>query len=250
MLASAPSIYQPVLKQFALGGNGPVYGSSTTGGFGLAWTQSVDDPSNARWAVSTAFTSKGTKSDDEGQGLFGEYAQTALLTKVEYGSPRWQVSIAAAFKDRGWKDEYFATTRASQRAAESSETAIGLRAYWKPEEVGYIPAVQFGYDTTTIDNNLTYVKEADGYMIGLGWKDVVVDGNKAGVAFGSRLSASSFTSGSSLTESAKDTFSWEAYYEFQVNDNVSVTPTIFSNDDPASNTNDNTGYVVLTNFRF
>merc|ERR1739848_680762 len=48
MLASAPSIYKPVLKQFALGGNGSAYGSSTSPGFGAAWTQEVEDPSAGR----------------------------------------------------------------------------------------------------------------------------------------------------------------------------------------------------------
>jgi len=248
MLASAPSIYQPILKQFTLGGNGPVYGSSTTGGFGAAWTQSVDDPTAPRWEVSAAYTSKGSKKTDKDQGMFGKDAATALLTKIGYGSPRWATSVAVAFKEGGWKDEYYATTQALARAAGSSETAIGLRGHWRPEETGVLPAVQVGYDTTSVDGNGTDVKEADGWMIGLGWKDVIVDGNKAGVAFGSRVSVSEVGAGGTVTDG--DPFSWEAYYTFQVNDNVSVTPVVFGNDDPGTKTNDNNGYAVLTNFRF
>ena len=41
MLASSPSIYKPVTKQFALGPNGSAYGSSTSPGIGAAWTQCV-----------------------------------------------------------------------------------------------------------------------------------------------------------------------------------------------------------------
>jgi len=248
MLASAPSIYKPITKQFALGGNGPVYGSSTTGGFGVAWTQTQDDPTQARWEVSAAYTSKGSKDDAANQGIFGSDSDTALLTKVGYGSARWQLSVAAAFKDGGWSDEYFATDNARARAADSSETAIGLRGYWKPEEVGVVPAVQVGYDTTSVDGNGTDVKEADGWMVGLGWTDVVVDGNKAGVAFGSRVSVSQVGAGGNDTDG--DPFSWEAYYSFQINDNVSVTPAVFGNEDPSSRTTANTGYVVNTNFRF
>jgi len=247
MLASSPSIYQPVLKQFALGGNGPVYGSSTTGGFGAAWTQNQEDPSSARWAVSAAYTSKEANNDTAHEGLFGKNAPTALLTKVEYGAPRWQVSVAAAFKENDWEDQYFATADAHTRAVGASETAIGLRAYWKPEDTGFIPAVQFGYDTTSIEDNGNNVKDANGWMIGLGWNDVIVDGNKAGVAFGSRVSVN--TMGGSGTVESNDPMTWEAYYTFQINDNVSVTPAIFNNEDPGT-TADNNGYVLLTNFRF
>jgi len=251
MLASAPSIYKPVLKQFALGGNGPVYGSSTQPGFGAAWTQSVDDPSSARWEVSAAYTAQNGENSATNQGLLGSEAKSATLIKVGYGAPRWQLSVATAFKQDGWTDTYFASSDAGTRAAGSSETAVGLRGYWKPEEVGVIPAIQVGYDTTSIDDNGTDVKDADGWMIGLGWKDVIVDGNKAGVAFGSRMTASAYGTGSTETEGAKDSFSWEAYYSFKVNDNVSITPAIFENSDPnTGTTDDNNGYVVLTEFRF
>jgi len=251
MLASAPSIYKPVLKQFALGGNGPVYGSSTTGGFGAAWTQSTENPGDARFEVSAAYTSKGSEVNTENNGIFGKDSATALLTKLGYGTPRWQVSLAFAFKENAWQDEYFATNDALARDADTDETAVGLRAYWKPEDVGVIPAVQFGYDTTKINGaDAGEATDANGWMIGLGWKDVIVDGNKAGVAFGQRVHGTTISGGGN--DPAEDTFSWEAYYSFKVNDNVSVTPAIFGNDKPSDGgTQDaNTGYVVLTEFRF
>ena len=249
MTASSPSIYKPVLKQFALGGNGPVYGSHTAGGFGIAWTQPTDDPSGARFEASAGYTSKEAKSDAQRSGLFGADSPTALLTKVGYGSPRWQVSLAAAFKENDWQDEYFATTAARTRQLGATETAIGIRSYWKPEETGIVPSLQFGYDTTSVDKNGTNVKDANGWMIGLGWDDVVVDGNKAGVAFGSRVSVSNMGGGAATPATEGDPFAWEAYYSFKVNDNVSITPAVFANEDP-SQTADNTGYVILTNFKF
>jgi len=281
MLASAPSVYKPVLKQFALGGNGPVYGSSTTGGFGGAWTQQVDDPSQPRFAVSAGFTSKGAKTSTDDNGLFGKNSATAVLTKAEYGNARWQVSLAAAFKEGAWQDEYFATSDALRRSASSasvasvasvanstssnysaataavaavdktSETAIGLRAHWKPEEIGIIPTIQFGYDTTSIDGQATgYATEAAGWMVGFGWDDVFVDGNKAGIAYGSRVHGTEIKGGG--TDPAEDTTSWEAYYSFKINDNVEVTPAIFGNNDPSDGSGDdnNNGVLVLTNFRF
>ncbi|WP_320664893.1 iron uptake porin [Prochlorococcus sp. MIT 1223] len=256
MLASSPSIYKPVMKQFALGGNGPVYGSSTNPGLGVAWTQQKDDPSAARFAVSLAYTQQSGESAAVDSGIFGETGKRGTLVKFEYGSPRWQVSLATAYKSGGWTDTYFATNQAAERATHAHETAYGLRAYWKPEEVGAIPAIQIGYDTTTIDNNDVNVKEADGWMIGLMWDDVGSEGNKAGFAIGSRMTANTYhatldETATAQSEGAKDNSTWEAYYTFQVNDNVSVTPAFFGSSDPNTGTNDDAnGYVVLTTLKF
>jgi len=254
MLASAPSIYKPITKQFSLGGNGTVYGSSTQPGFGVAWTQQKEDPTAARWEVSAAYTNqKGADSGDDDHdkdyGLFGEDGESALLTKVGYGAPRWQVSLAAAFKDNGWQDSYFTTEAGKVRHDDSSETAFGLRAYWKPEEAGAVPAVQVGYDVSNIDDaGLGNADETDGWMIGLGWSDLFMDGNTGGVAFGSRISASSIVGGGD--DAGDDNTVWEAYYSFKVNDGVTVTPAIFGGEDVYNGTEEISGAVVLTEFRF
>jgi len=250
MLASAPSIYKPVTKQFALGGNGSSYGSSTSPGFGAAWTQQVDDPSSARWAISANYTSKDGGSSAENKGLFGDDSSTFLLTKIEYGSPRWQVSLARADKENiatGKYDGYFHT--AAAEAATGDMIAYGLRAYWKPETTGPVPAVQVGYDTATIDRAPSGgVKDTEGWMVGLGWTDVLVDGNRAGLAFGKRQAATTYVGVGS--DAAKDNSVWEAYYTFKVNDGITITPAVFGGSEVESVNNDVTGGVLLTEFRF
>ena len=39
MLASTPSLYRPILKQFKLGGYYGIYGASTAPGAGVSWKQ-------------------------------------------------------------------------------------------------------------------------------------------------------------------------------------------------------------------
>jgi len=251
MLASSPSNYKPILKQFALGGNGTVYGSHTTGGFGAAWTQTVEDPSEGRFAVSAAYTSKGSSTSTDDNGLFGKDSATGMLVKTEYGTPRWQVSLAGAFKEGAWNDEYFATNDIHARDQGDSQTNYGLRGYWSPEDTGILPAVTVGYDTmSTDDADSGEANDGAGWMIGLSWKDVIVDGNSAGFALGSRVHGTEINGGG--TDPAEDTSTWEAYYTFQVNDNVSVTPAVFGNSEPSDGDSDgdNTGVLVLTNFRF
>ncbi|KGG21295.1 putative porin precursor [Prochlorococcus marinus str. PAC1] len=258
MLASAPSIYKPVTKQFALGGNGSAYGSSTSPGFGAAWTQEVEDPSAARWAVSANYSAKSGDNSAENKGLFGDDTESFVLTKVEYGSPRWQVSLATSFKE-GWdNDGYYQSalaTKSPNVAADSSMTAYAVRGYWRPETSGSVPEVQVGYDWATIDGAAAgEAEDTSGWMVGLGWKDLFIDGNRAGIALGSRQAATGLKSGGTVTsDPEEDNSVWEAYYTFKVNDGVSITPAIFGGSDltNASGTvTDVDGAVLLTEFRF
>jgi len=262
MLASSASIYRPITKQFANGPNGSAYGSSTSPGFGAAWTQATEDPSDARFALSMGYTAKdGNKST---LGLSNEESRSFLLTKVEYGSPRWQVSAAMAKKNvpatattaqsnttNGY-DGYYHT--AAAKATTGDLTAYGLRAYWKPETTGAIPEVQVGYDFGTFDEASTgEAEDIAGWMVGLGWRDVLVDGNSAGFAYGSRMSATSYKGNSATEDPSEDNKVWEAYYTFKVNDGVSVTPAVFGGSDignSATQSYDINGAVLLTEFKF
>jgi len=256
MLASAPSIYKPVGKQFALGGNGTVYGSSTQAGFGAAWTQSVDDPSDGRFAISYAYTNKGGEESSTSQGLFGDKDTSKWLTKLEYGTPKWQASFAIAQTHAGdgvaaWSDGYYATAKGKTRSTGADETAMGLRGYWRPDDVGFVPEIQVGVDVSSIDDQAANSGNATstmGWMVGLGWPDLFTDGNRGGVAFGQRVHGTEFEGVGS--DAADDTFSWEAYYTFQITDGISITPTLFGNQEPSTDSKDNNGALVLTEFRF
>ena len=85
-------------------------------------------------------------------------------------------------------------------------------------------------------------------MVGLGWKDLFIDGNRAGVAFGSRQAATSYVGTGS--DPSEDNFVWEAYYTFKVNDGVTVTPAVFGGSDVEAADKDVNGAVLLTEFRF
>ena len=248
MLASAPSIYRPITKQFALGGNGSAYGSSTSPGFGAAWTQQVEDPMDPRFALSVNYTAKDGASSSKG---FGDQSRDFLLTKVEYGSPTWQVSLAAAYKDgidgKNGYDGYYHSSLASSASGEMS--AYGLRAYWKPDSTGAVPSVQIGYDTASFDEATAgQAEDTAGWMLGLTWKDLFMDGNSAGFAIGSEMAATNIKGGGD--DPSEDNSVWEAYYTFKVNDGVSVTPAIFGSTDVSGADKDVTGAVLLTEFRF
>ncbi len=251
MLASSPSIYKPILKAFANGGNMSTYGSSTDGGFGAAWTQSTDDPYQARFAVSTNYVAK--KANDASVGMFDDDAQTKWLSKVEYGSPRWQVSYALALHGCGssckaWSS-YFDTAAAGSTTGD--QTSHALRAYLRAEESGIVPDVQFGYDYFTVDDDgsVGATESASGWMIGLMWKDAFIDGNRLGVALGSAMQANDIVGGA---DDPADPLTWEAYYDYKVADSITVTPAIFSGADvyDGGDSDDFFGGLVKVTFKF
>ena len=192
----------------------------------------------------------------------GESARSFLLTKIEYGSPQWQVSSAMANKSaptatcNGY-DAYFHTAMVGDNGKTTDTTctggdmtAYGLRGYWKPVETGAIPEIQVGYDFASYDEATSgEAEETAGWMVGFGWKDAFIDGNRAGVAYGSAQAATAIKGGGS-SDPEEDNTRWEAYYQFQVNDGVSVTPAIFGGSDIGTADNDVNGAVLLTEFRF
>ncbi|WP_320677286.1 iron uptake porin [Prochlorococcus sp. MIT 1300] len=253
MLASAPSVYKPILKSLKLGGNGAVYGASTGQGFGAAWTQSVDDRSEPRFAVSanyTASSSTGEDADPTKGGILTDGAKGMFLTKVEYGSPRWQVSAAYSHKTADpAASAGFGTVAGRNRTGE--QDAIGLRAYWKPEDTGAVPSISVGYDIANIDAKSTGdTEETTAWMIGLSWKDAFIDGNSAGLAFGANQYATEKKGGGDTND---ENTVLEAWYTFQVSDNVSVTPAVFALTDPKGDGvkgDDVVGALINTKFKF
>ncbi len=249
MLASSPSIYKPVTKQFALGGNGAVYGSSTSPGFGMAWTQPTESRSEARFAVSTNFAQYG--GDSASTGLMTRQGDSKWLSKVEYGSSQWQVSGAVAIHN-GTKDwgGYYNTTQAGTLTGD--QTAYALRASWRPDNSGAVPSIQLGYDWSTVtdDGSAGATEETGGYMVGLSWTDAFIDGNRAGIAFGSPEHATQQVAGGTADETP---FAWEAYYDYKVNDGVTITPAIFgfeNRDGTTGTEDDGFGALIQTTFKF
>ncbi|WP_036909701.1 iron uptake porin, partial [Prochlorococcus marinus] len=260
MLASSPSIYKPVTKQFALGGNAATYGSSTDGGFGVAWTQSVDDRSEPRFAVSTNYVSKGASKSTE--GLLTDGADSKWLSKVEYGSPKWQVSMAMAKNEcsgscKNWQ-EYYTTSSGSTHTGDS--TAYALRGYWRPDtDSAIVPDLQVGYDWVNVDDDgaTGSVEKASSWMVGMMWADAFIDGNRLGAAFGQPQKATEIVGGGDADGTEDGAFAWELYYDYKVTDGITITPSIFGSTDRYKGhqnmgltRDDQFGGLVQTTFKF
>ena len=235
MHATTPSIYSPTLKQFTLGGNASAYGASTNSGLG--WAYKADNG----FAVSSNVVSKQT--NDATVGFLTNEAQTSWATQVGYTQPQYSVSAMVNMKYNGWEDYYFSTTNGRNRDTGLNSTNIGLRAWWRPQETGTAtPSISVGYDTSEIDDAAAGAGSTDMFFVGLNWADMFLADDKIGLAFGQPQTNENDT---------VDPFSYEAYYQYSVNDATTLRTTVFGNSDrDGTSGNDNNGVVLETTFKF
>ena len=232
MHGTTPSIYKPVLKQFTLGGNASAYGASTSPGAGLTWT------GDSGLAFSTNFTTKSGNST----GLLTDEGGTSWATQIGYTQPQYSVSAIVNQKYNEWEDSYFSTSKGKDRSySDDGSTNIGLRGWWRPQETGTAtPSISVGFDTS--ETGASSNSNTNMYFVGLQWQDMFQADDRIGLAFGQPQKRED----ESITP-----FAWEAYYQFQVNDSVSVTPAVFgASDRNGEATGDITGAVIETTFKF
>ena len=227
MHATTPSIYEPVLKAFTLGGNAAAYGASTSPGIG--WAYSADNG----FAISSNITSKNP--------VFTDQAAQSWATQVGYTQSNYSVSALVNMKYNGWTDSYFMSTNGKARPGDGNSTNIGLRGWYRPTDSSTaMPSISVGFDTSETDAASNTNTTA--YFVGLNWTDVINADDKIGLAFGQPQKVEGET---------VDPFLYEVYYKYKVNDSVSITPTIFGGKSNISGTEtDMTGYLVQTTFKF
>jgi len=232
MHGAVPSLYKPVLKQFALGGNGAAYGASTSAGAGFVWR------ADNGFAISSNIVSD---TDGATSGFLTDQSKHSWATQFSWTKPRYHVSYILNLKYNDWEDSYYTTVSGKARTAGSTNS--GIRAYWRPEEVGTaVPEVSVGYDFSDIDGAAATVDSTTAWFAGFTWKDVVRDDSAIGIAIGQPQTRE---------DESVDPFTWEAYYSFKATDSITVRPAIFGGTDRNGTAGDDvTGAVLETTFKF
>jgi len=236
MHGTAPSIYKPVTKQFALGGNGNAYGASTDTGAG--WAYKADNG----FAISSNVGTK-SKSTSGETGLLTNESKTSWATQIGFTKPQWSTSVLVNQKTNGWSDTYYHSLQHGPSSSTGNFTSVGLRGWWRPLETGSAtPSISLGYDTTNYDGAPAASDSSDAWFAGLMWQDTFQADDKIGVAFGQPTTNEDETT---------DPFAYELYYSYMLNDSVSVTPTVFGGTDRnGTSGGDVFGALVQTTFKF
>ena len=238
MHGTAPSIYKPVTKQFTLGGNGNAYGASTDTGAGWAYKADNGFAISSNVGTKSTSTTSGTNT-----GLLTNESKTSWATQVGYTQPQYAVSAIVNLKYNGWTDGYLHTASADDALVTGgNHTAYGFRGWWRPESTGTAtPSISVGYDVTQYDGVTSGTDSSDMWFVGLQWQDIINADDKIGLALAQPTKHDDETN---------DPFAYELYYSYQVNDGMTVTPTIFGGTDRDGGTEDVFGAVVQTTFKF
>jgi len=118
------------------------------------------------------------------------------------------------------------------------DTFFALNAYFDPATEGF-PSISVGYEN---GEDASVVGDSDGitnFMVGASWDEV--GPGSFGIGMGTH------------TNTVEDTdaqYMYEAYYEYPINDGMTITPLIFTKDVSTANTDDTTGVMVKTSFAF
>jgi hypothetical protein len=232
MLAVWPSAYpaDTVLDFFTYAGAPGTYNLTLGSGAGLSWES--DD-----FSISANYVSgNGNLSDPNAGGIATNGAASNGTVQIAYAPENW--GIAAAY-NYGSTDNGVGlyggngTPGALSFQAFGVTNSAGLSAWWMPEDSGLIPSISTGWGinkTDAKDNEFINGSTSQSWYVGLQWADAFMKGNTFGMAVGQPTFVTSvdFKSAYSGDKFIGDEgYAWEWWYQFQVTDNISVTPAIY-----------------------
>jgi carbohydrate-selective porin OprB len=234
MLAATPGVYKHVLKQFKLGGYYGAYGASTSPGAGINWISNRNaDYSDPKFKVSVNYVAKnGAKSDPNAGGIATDNSKGKFLSQIAYGTPSWQVSAAYAYSQAGMTVGGAGTPLGASTSNYDDANQFNLNAYYQPLDSGWIPSISVGWSITNFNGDDIEGgdrTQAQGWLVGLNWQDAFMRGNRLGFAAGQPQFVTALKNqGKNGNGYADDgNYAFELYYDFQVTDNITVTPALF-----------------------
>jgi len=118
------------------------------------------------------------------------------------------------------------------------DTFVAVNAFYSPE-AGGLPSISVGYEA---GEDGSVVGDNDGlsnFFVGLRWDEV--GAGSLGIAMGTRVNT---------VEDQDAQYMYEAFYSYPINDGMTITPLVFTQDISTANTDDNAGVMVRTSFSF
>jgi len=118
----------------------------------------------------------------------------------------------------------------------SDDNFTGLNAYWDPE--GF-PSISIGYEWGVDGSEVAAEDGLTSYFVGVKFSEV--GPGSLGAALGSRIAT---------PEDATEQLMYELFYEYPINDGMTITPLVYHSEQSTAGTPDNTGILVKTSFKF
>jgi len=199
-------------------GNG---NSAIGGGAGTAAGASYDFDNG--FAVAVGYTGAGSSTS----GLMTKESNDSVAGQLSYAADSYGASLTLATVENfsGVNDRNF----------------YGLNGYWTPSETGAVPSISVGYEIGEAQN----LGDTSQWFVGLQWDEV--GPGTAGIAIGN--TGAQTDENANLSTGDPELVMYEAFYSYEVNDGMTITPLIFSKETVAGS-DDLTGVMVKTSFSF
>ena len=171
-------------------------------------------------------TGEGSNAD----GLLTEEDDSAIALNAAYTGDNYGVSLSYADKE-------------APVAGITESTLWALNGYYTPEAEG-MPSISVGYETG--DNEVTGIVgdvDSSHWFVGLSWDEI--GPGTAGLAVGTKQHTLDLAG-----EAREEMLMYEAYYSYDINDGMSITPLVFIKENAVSTVDDETGLMVKTSFSF
>ena len=198
-------------------------------------SNTLDDCGNVNAGITGGAVSAGA-SYDFGNGFTvasglqtGDASGNSVLTEETLDG----VALNAAYTGESYGVSV--TYSSVETSTTEEDTAVALNAYYTPEG---LPSISVGYETVDIGGAASTVDEKESFFTGLTWDEV--GPGSLGVAVGY----------SNIIEGSDEEYQYEAYYEYPVNDGMTITPLVFVKEVSAAGKDDTTGMMVKTTFSF
>ena len=200
-------------------GNGS---SAIGGGAGTALGASYEFDNGV--AVAVGYTGSGSTT----AGLATKESNDSVAAQVTYTADSYGVSFTGANVEASNNDGY---------------NYYALNGYWTPSDSGAIPSISVGYEKGT-GQKKTDTRQ---WFTGLQWDEA--GPGTFGIAIGTVGASENGPNTADPQHTSPELLMYEAFYSYEVNDGMTVTPLIYSKETKAG-TDDLTGVMVKTSFSF
>ena len=193
------------------------------GGSGTAFGASYDFP-NSGYSVAVGVTTSGSTA----AGVLTKESSDAYGVNASYTGDSFGVSLS------------FADIEAPETTI-AEATYLAFNGYYVPESSG-LPSFSVGFETA--ENEITAGAadtDSSAWFVGLSWDEF--GPGTAGLAIGTK------THTFDVAGTEEETM-YEAYYSYDINDGMSITPLIYIKEHAADGVDDETGLMVKTSFAF
>ena len=208
-------------------------------------SNTLDDCGNAYGAIGSGGGTAFGASYDFGNGFTSAFGVTTEGSNADgvltaQGDDAYGINAAYTADNYGVSLSY--ADIEAPLAGVTEGTFWALNAYYTPE--GGFPSISAGYESSEQDV-VTVVGDTDTshWFLGLSWDEV--GPGSAGVAVGTKQHTYDIEG-----EAFDEMLMYEAYYSYDINDGMSVTPLVFVKENAVGGTDDETGVMVKTSFSF